>query len=342
MYQADFYVLKVYEQLVVYKNTKRSATGRYGKKGVYKNQMYKITKPKETIAGLRIYWKCDQKSCYAKIKTNINYEILSIDDDSAHNHMKPDPEVLKAKVAQMQMVETSAVDILLNGYHPTRCMMDFELALRNAFLAIFPNAIISFCFFHFAQSNRRHIDELGLRNEADEDPLISRQLKMLRCLAFVPEDDVITVFELLNQQLDQRLDNFVDYFERTYIGEPNRRGALRGVVRRNSLFAVNEWNVNQRTLTDSGRTNNSVEGYNHKLNNHFRVSHPPLWDFINGLKKFHESIEADLFDLNAGKDIHKPRPVWEHVEARKRHIVQRYDRAKWQQFLESMADTMLF
>uniref|UniRef100_A0A914DF60 Transposase n=1 Tax=Acrobeloides nanus TaxID=290746 RepID=A0A914DF60_9BILA len=166
-------------------------------------------------------------------------------------------------------------------------------------------------------------------------------MKILYKSSIKNEDNVVTVFELLNQQLDQRLDNFVDYFERTYIEEPNRR-SLRGVVRRNSLFAVIEWNMNQRTLTDSGRTNNSVEGYNHKLNNHFRVSHPPLWDFINGLKKFHESIEADLFDLNAKKDIHKPRPVWEHIEARKRHIVQRYDRAKWQQFLESMADTMLF
>jgi hypothetical protein len=52
--------------------------------------------------------------------------------------------------------------------------------------------------------------------------------------------------------LDQRLDQFVDYFENTYIGQPTgRRG-----IRMDPLFEINRWNA--RTLNGTSRTNNHM------------------------------------------------------------------------------------
>ena len=43
-------------------------------------------------------------------------------------------------------------------------------------------------------------------------------------LAFVPLGDVTTAFELIANQFDKDADDLLDYFEKTWIGEPKRRG----------------------------------------------------------------------------------------------------------------------
>lgn len=47
----------------------------------------------------------------------------------------------------------------------------------------------------------------------------------------------------------------VNYFEDNFIGRPDRRGN-----RRNPLFPLTLWNINQRVVEALPRTNNSVEG----------------------------------------------------------------------------------
>ena len=49
---------------------------------------------------------------------------------------------------------------------------------------------------------------------------------MLLALAFVPVVDVIKAFELVANKLsnDDDNDEFLDYFEKTWIGEPKKRG----------------------------------------------------------------------------------------------------------------------
>ena len=49
---------------------------------------------------------------------------------------------------------------------------------------------------------------------------------MLLALAFVPVVDVIKAFELVANNLsdDDDNDEFLDYFEKTWVGEPKKRG----------------------------------------------------------------------------------------------------------------------
>ena len=75
-------------------------------------------------------------------------------------------------------------------------MMDFEKAAMNSFENHF-NASVSGCFFHLAQSVYRKIQAEGLTTRYQQDKEFALKLKMLPCLAFVPENDVIDSFNMI-------------------------------------------------------------------------------------------------------------------------------------------------
>jgi hypothetical protein len=57
-----------------------------------------------------------------------------------------------------------------------------------------------------------------------EDKCFYLNVKKLLGLSFVPVSEVIKAFELIGNDFDDDADNFLDYFEKTWIGEPKRRG----------------------------------------------------------------------------------------------------------------------
>lgn len=57
-----------------------------------------------------------------------------------------------------------------------------------------------------------------------EDEHFRLNVKMLIGLAFLPLADVVTGFDLVAGEFDDDADDLLDYFERTWIGEPRRRG----------------------------------------------------------------------------------------------------------------------
>ena len=57
----------------------------------------------------------------------------------------------------------------------------------------------------------------------------TRRANMFKCkkliaLTFVPLGDVTTALELIADQFDEDADDLLGYFEKTWIGEPKRRG----------------------------------------------------------------------------------------------------------------------
>lgn len=86
---------------------------------------------------------------------------------------------------------------------------------------------------------------------------------------------------------------------------------------------------------------NNFVGFNLKLNSYYRVWHPGMWIFISTLQKFHQSVLADIVDINQGKEIHPPRKVWQNAEARKKRVVTAFDHRQYIQFLENVADTLI-
>ena len=52
-------------------------------------------------------------------------------------------------------------------------------------------------------------------------------IKKLIALAFVPLDQIITGFDLIVNQLDDDdADDLIDYFEKTWVGQPKRAGNI--------------------------------------------------------------------------------------------------------------------
>ena len=85
---------------------------------------------------------------------------------------------------------------------PVTSMTDFETAAINAFQNIFPTIRIHLCFFHFAQSVYRKVQELGLSVQySEEDSWVKQWIHRASSLAFVPPEDVVETFTSLCEQL---------------------------------------------------------------------------------------------------------------------------------------------
>jgi hypothetical protein len=84
-----------------------------------------------------------------------------------------------------------------------------------------------------------------------------------QCLAFVPVDDVIKAFTCIKELADNQLDDFMNYFENTYIGKKKNAESTKRQV---PMFPIRLWNVYDRVLNDEPRTNNGIEAWHSAFN----------------------------------------------------------------------------
>ena len=70
----------------------------------------------------------------------------------------------------------------------------------------------------------RHVQNKGLSNKCQEDETLRFNVKKLIALTFLLLSDVVTGFDLVAAVFDDDADDFIDYFEKTWIGELTRRG----------------------------------------------------------------------------------------------------------------------
>ncbi|CAF1294685.1 unnamed protein product [Didymodactylos carnosus] len=172
------------------------------------------------------------------------------------------------------------------NWHPQKIMMDFEKALINTFGSSFPSAELSGCYFHLQQSILRSLQTHGLKQQYETDLTFSDNIHKIPALAFLEPDSVIDGFETLCARLDDTYQDILDYMEGTYIGR------IRGAIRRQPLFNIDFWNMRNRVLNNTHKTNNNVEAWHRKMNSAFLCNHPNLltskknMDFkIYGLQK---------------------------------------------------------
>ena len=82
------------------------------------------------------------------------------------------------------------------------------------------------CLFHYGQKVWQHVQQYGLAQKYQEDDTFRANIKKLISLAFLPIDDIIKGYESVIADLDDDADAFLDYYEKTWIGEPKRRGKI--------------------------------------------------------------------------------------------------------------------
>jgi len=107
---------------------------------------------------------------------------------------------------------------------------------------------------------------------------------VLAAIAFVPVADAVDAFDtVVDAGYPDRAEPVVNYFEDNFIGRPDRRG-----TRRNPVFPLSLWNVNQRVLESLPRSNNSVEGWHCGFQSSVQCSHPTLWKLLDQLIRENE------------------------------------------------------
>jgi hypothetical protein len=91
-----------------------------------------------------------------------------------------------------------------------------------------------------------------------QDDEFRMSYKYMQALAFLPEDDVIDSFILVQQKSGEKFKPILDYLEDYYIGKlvTNSRS-----VRKEPMFPIPCWNLYNRILTDKARSTNSVEAW---------------------------------------------------------------------------------
>jgi hypothetical protein len=162
--------------------------------------------------------------------------------------------------------------------NPKYITIDFEQAAFNSIKLIFPNAIVKGCNFHFNKCIYTKLQDLGFQSafinkkSSDINEINVRNLHKKTCaLAFMPPQEISKLWVMIMDDY-QDIDNiqeFYDYITSTWIDN-------------DSLFDYTLWNYYD---FKSLRTNNSVEGWHHRLNSDLNnVVHPHFYVFIRAIQ----------------------------------------------------------
>lgn len=167
--------------------------------------------------------------------------------------------------------------------NPDILMIDFERAFSKAFAHNFLDAEIKGCHFHFGQCVYRCVQQCGKQVLYGTDVDFALAIKMLVALAFVPVQKVVEAFEALKSSVyftryGDDLIEIIEYFAKTWIGLPNRRGL--GAP----LFDLGMWNCYDSVINNLPRTNNGVEGWHSAFRGRVEVAHASMGKFINCIK----------------------------------------------------------
>ena len=222
---------------------------------------------------------------------------------------------------------------------PHSVMTDFEMAAVNAITNVFqtPNNDLNMqgCFFHLSQNIAKRIQSEGLQSTYESNPLFALMVRHIAAIAFVPENDVLTAYEALEEILPTEAFPILDYFERTYIG---RRV---GAQRRPPLFRIDFWNVHNQVLNDDPRTNNKVEGHHNLINSTLGYKHPTIWKFIDGLKKLQHGNKTRIACL-ISQGAPRRKKVYVDQDARIKNICQNYHNRSISDYLRGIAHNLQF
>ena len=133
-------------------------------------------------------------------------------------------------------------------------MADFEGAMWHGMLANFPTISIHGCLFHWAQALRRKLGELGLFRLYQRSSSSNLFCTKLMALPFLTSACIPGAFFELKRLCESHagLTQFCSYSERQWIVS--------------EFYHPARWSV----FTKDMRTNNDLEGWHRRLNNHAR------------------------------------------------------------------------
>lgn len=187
---------------------------------------------------------------------------------------------------------------------PQYILSDFEISFTKAARSIFPNSQIKGCLFHFTQAVWRQTVLRGLKQQySNNDSTIRDIIQKLLALPFVPEQDILDVFDTIVAEVpedledDQPLMDVINYVERTYVRGRPARGRRPAV---NARFPPKIWTVYELTVNRQQRSTNAVEGFHSKFLGMIQSYHSGIWKFVEHLQRDQNENEICIIQLEAG------------------------------------------
>ncbi|KAF7685032.1 hypothetical protein CDIK_4219, partial [Cucumispora dikerogammari] len=183
--------------------------------------------------------------------------------------------------------------------NPRYIILDFETAAINAARNAFHESDVKACLFHYGQAIWRKVQALGLTQLYKENNVFKKMTRMLLNLAFVPEKTVIKSFESIieattQDNTDQNIQQFIDYFETTYIRKTSQEETK-------PLFSISLWSCNTRIINNSPRTTNAVESWHRTIKRKFETPHPNMSKLLDTFQKEEELVTSKLIRSMNGK-----------------------------------------
>lgn len=208
---------------------------------------------------------------------------------------------------------------------PQAVMSDFELAIINAIKThLNPNSV-HLCFFHLCQNVFKKIISEGLKVKYmdENDSSIRDAARSMCALAFVPVQDVLSLFDALYEEMPDDFLPIADYFEVTYVRGKPARGRRRAVAVR---YTPESWNKYNAVLQGTARTNNASEGWHNRFQILVGRSHPSFFSFLTELQKEQADVEYILRELSLGKRVKEmPKNSYRKKEEKIFNIVSSYN-----------------
>lgn len=164
---------------------------------------------------------------------------------------------------------------------PQQIITDFEKCVPLAAKTVFTNCVFKGCLFHFGQIIWRKVQREGLQSKYGNNENFSIQVKMIKSLAFVPEDEVSDYFQALKNSFDdpdaRKIGN---WFNKVYItGEVKTNKSQVTLPQYNPSF----WNVVDTFSTNLPRTQNNVEAWHRRLNSIVNKRHIGVYSLVGHL-----------------------------------------------------------
>ncbi|CAI6376517.1 unnamed protein product [Macrosiphum euphorbiae] len=166
---------------------------------------------------------------------------------------------------------------------PLMIMIDFESALRNVFLYVYPEAQISSCWFHFVQTLQKNIKKMGYSGYIKENREAKMCLRMCSVLPLLSAYQIEQGFQEVKtyaQTHEVILPRFFTYFSSFWL---LRKGP--------ESFSVHN---------QPRRTNNNVERFHSTMKQSFQVMHPNLWTMLENLNNTSKKMHVVVDQLSQG------------------------------------------
>ena len=280
-----------------------------------------------------------------KICPEIFFQIYTIHHALSNNEVLPCGfGILPSKT---EVIYTSFFTTILNPVRRINSngndgfLVEFELAAINAIRNVLPGSHVSGCFYHLSSSLWKHIQRAGLQEQYVADPQFALHLRMIAAVAFVSPQDVenayIQVSTLIRKRYPGHADEVLDYFEDTYIGRYRQNAP-----RRAPLFAVELWNMFNRTDDELPRTNNSIEGWHNSFQANVSCTHPTFWKFLDVLQKEERVARVRLLQNQGGHAPPVQRRRYADCNARILRIVDDYPNRQRLDYLRHIAYNLSF